>query len=111
MTPALQHLNASIFPAPLTFEPERWLARSSSTESKSPPLSKYLVQFSKGPRNCIGMHLANAELLIGIATVVRRLGDRLVLEEGVGEEVVDLGADYIAAVATDVGRGLRVRVK
>jgi hypothetical protein len=57
------------------------------------------------------MHLANAELLIGIATVVRRLGDRLVLEEGVGEEVVDLGADYIAAVATDVGRGLRVRVK
>jgi hypothetical protein len=57
------------------------------------------------------MHLATAELVIGIATLVRRLGDRLELDPGVGEDVVDLGADYIAAVATDVrGRGLRVRV-
>jgi hypothetical protein len=39
------------------------------------------------------------------------LGDRLELEEGTRETVVDLGADYIAAVATEEGKGLWVRVK
>jgi hypothetical protein len=56
------------------------------------------------------MHLATAELVIGIATFVRRLGHRLVLDDGVGEAVVDLGSDYIAAVASDVAGGLRVRL-
>ncbi|KAF1818121.1 cytochrome P450 monooxygenase [Dissoconium aciculare CBS 342.82] len=113
MTPALQHRNARVFPEPLSFHPERWLLAPSSSLSSSttnPPLSKYLVQFSKGPRNCIGMHLATAELVIGIATFVRRLGHRLVLDDGVGEAVVDLGSDYIAAVASDVAGGLRVRL-
>ncbi|KAF3394031.1 Trichodiene oxygenase [Penicillium rolfsii] len=40
--------NATIFPDPLTFHPERWLSSSSST------LSRYLVPFSKGSQGCLG---------------------------------------------------------
>ena len=35
-------------------------------------LSRYMVAFSRGARSCVGVHLAWAELYIGLANVVRR---------------------------------------
>jgi cytochrome P450 len=43
------HYNEEIFPDSGTFMPERWL-RPDSKE-----LEKYLVAFSKGPRQCLGI--------------------------------------------------------
>lgn len=49
MTSILQHHDPRIFPNPDTFHPERWLHEDGKH------LAKYLVPFSKGSRNCVGM--------------------------------------------------------
>lgn len=64
MTSVHIHHDERIFPGASTFKPERWL--------ESLHLDRYLVSFSKGSRQCVGMHLARAELRLAIATVFRR---------------------------------------
>ncbi|KAJ4317379.1 hypothetical protein N0V94_004982 [Neodidymelliopsis sp. IMI 364377] len=58
------HYNASLFPSPQSFTPERWL------ENKE--LDNWLVAFSKGPRMCLGINLAWAELRLAFAHTLRK---------------------------------------
>ena len=44
----------TIFPDPHTFDPERWIRAAAKGER----LEKYLVNFSKGSRNCLGKKYA-----------------------------------------------------
>lgn len=92
------HRNASIFPAPDAFLPSRWLAEDSP--------KRYLVPFSKGTRNCLGMHLASAQLYVCLASLVRRC--EMVLWE-TGEEAVRAEHDFFLPFPPD-GRGVRVKV-
>lgn len=50
MSCLLMHHNETVFPDSHRFEPERWL---DPAERKR--LEKYMVAFSKGSRQCIGM--------------------------------------------------------
>ena len=52
MTSVHIHHNGTIFPEPLKFKPERWLEKRPPGTS---PLDRYLVSFSKGSRQCVGM--------------------------------------------------------
>ncbi|KAL8662424.1 MAG: hypothetical protein Q9202_004745 [Teloschistes flavicans] len=63
MTSVLMHDNPSLFPSPHTFDPERWLQPSSAQ------LRKYVVPFSKGTRQCLGMNLAYSELYLTLAAL------------------------------------------
>lgn len=56
--------NEHIFPDSWTFNPERWIG-----PDKVP--DKYLVVFGKGPRMCLGMQLAWAELSLMFAGLFR----------------------------------------
>ncbi|USP72789.1 uncharacterized protein yc1106_00063 [Curvularia clavata] len=58
------HYNADIFPEPDKFIPERWL--------ENPELDNWLVAFSRGPRMCLGINLAWAELRLAFAHVFRK---------------------------------------
>lgn len=58
------HYNASIFPEPERFIPERWL--------ESHELDHWLVAFSRGVRMCLGINLAWAELRLAFAHVYRK---------------------------------------
>ncbi|KAL8693461.1 MAG: hypothetical protein Q9218_001732 [Villophora microphyllina] len=49
MTSVLMHNNPSFFPSPNTFDPDRWLGADAQR------LKKYIVPFSKGSRQCLGM--------------------------------------------------------
>ncbi|KAJ4361505.1 hypothetical protein N0V95_001842 [Ascochyta clinopodiicola] len=70
MSSWLVHLNPSLFPSPEEFRPERWL------EPGAERLKKYLVNFSRGSRICIGRDLAKAEIVYTLALLVRRwVGD------------------------------------
>ncbi|GLA25618.1 hypothetical protein AnigIFM63326_002359 [Aspergillus niger] len=60
-------MDANIFPNPHDFDPERWIRAAEKGER----LDRYLVNFSKGSRICLGMQLAYAELFIVIATLMR----------------------------------------
>ena len=66
MTSLLQHRDSTKFPNPRMFDPNRWLQPGSER------LEKYLVPFSKGTRQCLGINLATAEIYLTLATVFRR---------------------------------------
>ncbi|KAH8105263.1 cytochrome P450 [Cristinia sonorae] len=66
MSSCFVHYNESIFPEARTFKPERWLG------PQAKDLEPYLVAFSKGSRNCVGMNLGYCELYIAFANLFRR---------------------------------------
>ncbi|KAF3032345.1 hypothetical protein E8E12_001817 [Didymella heteroderae] len=72
------HYNAVIFPEPNVFKPERWLE---STE-----LENWLVAFSRGPRMCLGMNLAWAELRLALAHTIRKF--HLSLQEPMPDQLL-----------------------
>ncbi|GME65035.1 Cytochrome P450 [Neofusicoccum parvum] len=63
------HFNPDIFPDPHAFRPERWL--------ENPDLDNWLVAFSRGPRMCLGINLAWAELRLCFAHVYRKFDMKL----------------------------------
>lgn len=52
MTSVLIHENEEIFPEPEVFRPERWLNEKGERHNS---LTPYLLSFSKGSRQCIGI--------------------------------------------------------
>jgi cytochrome P450 len=112
MTSALLHHEESIFPNSRKFEPERWIGH--------PHLDKYLVSFSKGTRQCIGINLAYAELYLALARIFRAYGSKDVWVEGdVGylelyettEKDIVLTKDMFIPVGNDGSKGVRILVK
>lgn len=65
MTSLLQHNDPSKFSDSKKFSPDRWLNNPEKIE-------RYLVPFSKGTRQCMGINLATAEIYLTLATVFRR---------------------------------------
>lgn len=102
MSPMLIHENETLFPNHRNFRPERWL------EPNSKNLEKYLMTFGKGPRACLGMNLAYAELYVTLATVFRRFDFEL-FETGRGD--VDAEHDFMVPCPRLDSKGVRVLVK
>ncbi len=101
MTSVLIHLNPSIFPVPKEFRPERWL--------ENPRLERYLVSFSKGSRQCLGMNLAYAELFLCLANVVGRFEGMELYETG--KDDVEIQADNYVPKAKEGSLGVRVVIR
>ncbi|EIW80743.1 benzoate para-hydroxylase [Coniophora puteana RWD-64-598 SS2] len=59
----IQH-DPEIWGDPEVFRPERWI--------ENPDLKKYLMTFGKGPRACLGRHLAYMEMRLVLSTVLLR---------------------------------------
>lgn len=75
MSPFCLHRDDSVFPSPLSFKPERWLTGASGTlvlVPESDLRNRYFWAFSSGARMCVGMHLANAEMLTLLAALYRK---------------------------------------
>ena len=96
MTSLLLHLNPKTFPDPNSFNPERWI--------EIPRLSKYLISFSKGSRQCLGINLAYAELYLCIYKVWMAFPDMRLVDTT--KKDVEIIADYFVPVAS--GRGVKV---
>jgi cytochrome P450 len=96
MTSVLVHLNPRIFPDPHDFIPERWI--------ENPRLSKYLVSFTKGSRQCIGINLAYAEIYVCLANLFWRFPGMKLYETTKSD--VEIQADYYMLKAS--GKGVRV---
>ncbi|KAI9932146.1 hypothetical protein AWENTII_010475 [Aspergillus wentii] len=103
MSCLLMHHNEAVFPDSFRFLPERW---TDPAERKR--LEKYLVSFSKGSRQCIGMHLARSEILLVISTVLRRMNFELF--ETTIEDVRVKHDIFIPFVNMD-SKGVRVLIK
>lgn len=114
MTSVLIHHDLTIFPDSRAFRPERWL--------ENPRLDRYLVSFSKGSRQCLGINLAYAEMYLCLSGIFRRFGSggaqgfRLESDEGVlqlWETVltdVEIDADGFGPLTKDGSKGIRIKV-
>jgi cytochrome P450 len=102
MTSILQHMDTFLFPNPELFNPQRWL------DSDDIHLDRYLVNFSKGTRACVGINLARAEIVLTLATVFRKFDMKL---HDTTRADVEVARDYFAAYASAQSRGLRVALK
>ncbi|KAF2137173.1 uncharacterized protein K452DRAFT_291838 [Aplosporella prunicola CBS 121167] len=108
MTSVHIHHDPRIFPDSDSYIPERWLGPDGKRER--PGLERYLLSFSKGTRQCLGINLAYAELFIGLASLIRFLGDRLELFETTKEDVRFYRDDFVPGVKPG-SKGVRVLVK
>ena len=102
MTSVFMHDNPKYFPEPREFRPERWLNPNSRDR-----LEKYLVNFSRGTRACLGMNLALAEIYLTLAAVFRRFD--LHLYETTRDDV-DIVHDFFNPSARKDSKGVRVIV-
>jgi cytochrome P450 len=101
MTSVFMHDDPERFPEPEKFKPERWLNGGERME-------KYLVNFSKGSRQCMGMNLAYAEIYLTLAAVFRRF--ELELFETTQEDA-EVKHDYFNPQPAIDSKGIRVVVK
>jgi cytochrome P450 len=110
MTSYLIHHDEAIFPKPYEFNPQRWL--------DNPRLDKYMVSFSKGTRQCVGINLAYAELYTTLACIFRRYGGpesegpdgKFELFETTIEDV-EMASDMFIPFVKKGSKGIRVFVK
>ena len=104
MTSVLLHDNPDIFPEPRQFNPERWLP----AETEGARLQRYLVAFSRGSRQCLGMHLGSAELHIGLAGLFRQFGGRMQIVDTIKARDVDITRDTFTPAMSVESKGVKV---
>lgn len=66
------HRMAEYYPQPTEFRPERFMDTLTSSSLPPPPPAYAYLPFGAGPRNCIGMRFALAEIKLALALLVRR---------------------------------------
>jgi cytochrome P450 len=101
MTSIILHENPSIFPDPKKFDPERWIGEGAQR------LDKYLVNFSRGTRSCLGIYLAQAEIYLTLAAVFRRFDFELFQTD---RSDIDVAHDFFNPSPKLDSKGLRVLV-
>jgi cytochrome P450 len=100
------HSNEKVFPESDKFKPERWLGNPKGPDGIK-NLSRYMTAFGRGTRMCAGLHMAYAEIYIGLATIFRR--HELVLFE-TDRSDVDFAVDMVSAQPKFGSKGVRVKV-
>jgi cytochrome P450 len=102
MTSIILHENPCIFPNPKKFDPDRWIGNGAER------LDRYLVNFSRGTRSCLGIYLAQAEIYLTLAAVFRRFDFELFQTD---RSDVDVAHDFFNPSPKLDSKGLRVLVK
>ncbi|KAI1473716.1 cytochrome P450 [Daldinia eschscholtzii] len=113
MAAPILNRNPDLYDRPDEFIPERYL--------ENPKLSKYLMSFSRGTRQCIGINLAYQELQTFTAGIVRRYdiydptrktqnGPTLELYQTTREDVA-VHSDFITTAPYKGSLGLRVMIR
>lgn len=102
---AVSH-DPAIFPDHTTYNPSRWLGDPKAPDGKH--LSRYMISFGRGPRSCVGMQLAYAELFIGLSTLFRRFDFELFETD---RAAVDCYMDMFLPRPKLGTKGVRVLVK
>ncbi len=119
------HTDESLFPSPWVFDPGRWLPTTNTPDATDTSATKEqkegqdaasllvsrrrrsMLSFMRGPRVCIGRHLANAEIAVVLAVMAR--WDLELFETD--EEDVQYKHDYHVMCPKLGSKGVRVKVK
>ncbi|KAI4159448.1 MAG: hypothetical protein L6R39_000350 [Caloplaca ligustica] len=106
MSPRDALLNPDIFLCPSKFDPDRWL-RPVSNEQRD-LMRKAFLPFNKGPRMCLGMNLAYANIFHNISALVMRFDLELV--DTLRSRDVDMVRDHFVMKPTRGSKGVTVKV-
>ncbi|KAL8737566.1 MAG: hypothetical protein Q9181_001544 [Wetmoreana brouardii] len=101
---ALHH--PTIYPSPKTFDPSRWLTTDDPKHRRMMEMA--FLPFNKGPRMCIGSHLAYANIYHVLAALFRRFDLELV--DTIRERDVDIARDQFVSKPHPKSKGVTVRV-
>ncbi|KAI0451110.1 cytochrome P450 [Xylaria acuta] len=104
MSSYLMHTDPKVYPAPFDFIPERWIGEV------DPAMNRNYVPFAKGSRNCLGLHLAMAEISYVLAVLFRPSGPKLELFETDESDVRQIH-DFMVATAKLDTKGIRALVR
>lgn len=104
MSSMLVHTDPHFFPDADKFIPERWLSNDGVR------LDQNLVSFSKGPRACLGMRLAYAEMYLALAVLTAPRGFKYTLFETDYSDV-EPNHDFSEPVPRLDSKGEQVRVE
>jgi cytochrome P450 len=116
MTNVQIHHDESLFPNSKAFDPERWLRPNSKS------LEKYMVSFTGGSRQCLGINLAHAELYLALSAIWRQWGSsgengvRGVDDVGVlelyetGLRDVEIESDAFLPIPQKGSKGIRLKL-
>ncbi|KAF6241485.1 hypothetical protein HO173_000195 [Letharia columbiana] len=110
MAAPLIHHNPDVFADPMQFRPERFI--------ENPQLKRYLITFSQGSRQCLGMQLAYTELFLLLSEIWRRFGSK----EDHGEDGwwelfetdrsdTDMASDRFVPYPRADSKGIRIKVR
>jgi cytochrome P450 len=99
------HFNPDVFPAPHTFDPNRWL-RGNPEHLKA--MQRALVPFSRGSRNCISQFLAKQELLLTAGNIMHKYNFQLY---ETSERDIALVHDWFAPYAGRDAEGVSVTIQ
>ena len=105
MTSYFLHADASIFPEPRKWKPQRWMDLDHVGRDL---LSHYLGNIGHGSRQCVDMRLAYTEIYLTVAYVVVRLGPQVQLYDTEYERDVEYLHDYFIPAPSFHSRGVRV---
>ncbi|KAK2770549.1 Trichodiene oxygenase 7 [Colletotrichum kahawae] len=97
----LHHMNPKIFTQPHQFLPQRWI---DNPELKS----RYFMAWGRGSRSCVGMNLANAELYLTIACILRRFD--LTLYDTIRDRDVEVVHDGFIGMPAFDSPGIRANI-
>ncbi|KAL9622284.1 MAG: hypothetical protein Q9160_003295 [Pyrenula sp. 1 TL-2023] len=95
----LLHHHEPTFADPSSFSPERWLDNNDPSD---------LLIFGKGPRKCLGINLAYAELYLALAAIVRRF-DLELFETTLAD--IEPEFDAFVPIPKAESKGVRMLVK
>ena len=104
MSSLFMHDDPAVFPEPRQFDPSRW------TGPEKEFRLKYLFNFGRGTRQCVGMNLAYAEIYMTLAAVFRKFGYELTLYDTHRERDVDIKHDFFITCPSVDSRGVRVKI-
>jgi cytochrome P450 len=69
MQPFTVQRDPRYFPDPNKFDPARWIADGVINRG-SPDVREMMIAWGKGPRTCIGQHMATMESKISLAKII-----------------------------------------
>jgi cytochrome P450 len=98
----------TIFPSPEVWNPARWIRSSTNPPDSVSHLEHYLTPFSKGPRSCLGVNLAYAEIYHASAAMLRRFDMQIF--DTLRERDVDVCRDCFVGLPQKGSQGVRVKI-
>ncbi|KAH8750306.1 cytochrome P450 [Diaporthe sp. PMI_573] len=106
MSSAVMHHNHDIFPKSEAFLPERWLDQDAN---RNKALERCLLSFSRGSRQCLGIHLAYCELYLAVALLTLSVFPRMTLVDTT-EDDIRYDHDLLVPMTKKGSQGVRVIV-